>query len=101
MKQLVSILAALVIALGSAGMALADSSSQNVEPVLPIVEVVNINEADAETIATALHRIGIKRAQDIVAWREANGKFTSVEQLLEIKGIGKATLEANRDRIQL
>lgn len=100
MKQVVSILAVLVIALGGAGMAVADSSGQGVDPVLPIVEIVNINEADAETIATALHRVGLKRAQDIVAWREANGKFTSVEQLLEIKGIGEATLAANRDRIQ-
>lgn len=101
MKQVVSIFAALVIALGSVGFAVADSASQSGDPVLSIVETVNINEADAETIATALHRIGLKRAQDIVAWRDANGKFTSVEQLLEIKGIGKATLELNRDRIQL
>lgn len=99
MKQLFSIFAVLVIALGSAGMTHAEGSDSN--PVLPIVEVVNINEADAETIAMVLHRVGIKRAQDIVDWREANGKFTSVEQLLEIKGIGKATLEANRERIRL
>lgn len=100
MKQVVSILAALIVALGAAGIAVAESA-HDVDPVLPIVEVVNINEADAETIATVLHRVGLKRAEAIVAWREANGKFTSVEQLLEIKGIGKATLEANRERIQL
>lgn len=100
MKQLFSLFAVLVIALGGASMAVADSTNHS-DPVLPIVEVVNINEADAQTIATVLHRVGVKRAEDIVAWREANGKFTSVEQLLEIKGIGKATLEANRDRIQL
>ncbi len=32
-------------------------------------------------------------------YREKHGNFTNVEQLLEVQGIGKATLEKNRDRI--
>jgi len=61
---------------------------------------VNINSADVETL-TQLKGVGEKKAADIVAWREANGTFTSVEQLLEVRGIGPAILESNRDRIQL
>jgi competence protein ComEA len=34
-----------------------------------------------------------------VAYREANGDFTSVDELLEVKGIGKVILERNRDKI--
>ena len=40
-----------------------------------------------------------KKAEAIVQYREKHGNFTSAEQLLEVQGIGKATLERNRDRI--
>ncbi|RYZ87302.1 MAG: competence protein ComE [Moraxellaceae bacterium] len=62
---------------------------------------VNINTADAATLAAALNGIGIKKAEAIIAHREQLGKFTSAEQLLEVKGIGKATLDKNRDKIKL
>lgn len=62
---------------------------------------VNINTADAETLAVALHGVGLARAQDIVRYREQFGPFTTLEQLTEVKGIGAATLEKNRARIKL
>ncbi|HMU66761.1 MAG TPA: ComEA family DNA-binding protein [Cellvibrionaceae bacterium] len=62
---------------------------------------VNINTADAATLAAGLNGIGIKKAEAIVAYREQNGKFTSADQLLEVKGIGKATLDKNRDKIKI
>jgi competence protein ComEA len=62
---------------------------------------VNINTADAELIADILSGIGLKKAQAIVAWREQHGKFTAVEQLSEIKGIGESTLAKNAGRITL
>ncbi len=62
---------------------------------------VNINTADAELIADVLKGIGLKKAQAIVAWREQHGKFTAVEQLSEIKGIGESTLAKNAGRITL
>jgi len=65
----------------------------------PPVAQVNINTADAETLALALEGVGPARAMDIVAWRDANGPFTSVEQLQEVRGIGPVTVERNRDRI--
>ncbi|MEY4588355.1 MAG: hypothetical protein RL497_431 [Pseudomonadota bacterium] len=62
---------------------------------------VNINTADAENLAAVLDGVGIKKAEAIVAYREQNGKFTSPEQLLEVKGIGKATLDKNKDKIKI
>jgi competence protein ComEA len=61
---------------------------------------VNINKADATTIAKSLDGIGQSRAKAIVAWRDAHGPFKKVEDLGQIKGIGKSTLERNRDAIR-
>lgn len=60
---------------------------------------VNVNSADAETLRRDLFGIGAAKAKAIVAYRESNGPFTSVDELLEVKGIGKALLEKNRDRV--
>lgn len=60
---------------------------------------VDLNSADAETLARELNGIGEAKARAIVEYREANGAFTSVDELLEVKGIGAATLEKNRDRL--
>ena len=60
---------------------------------------VNINTADAETLALALDGIGMAKAMEIIAYREQNGEFSSIEQLADVRGIGRATIERNRDRI--
>ncbi|UXI69442.1 ComEA family DNA-binding protein [Tahibacter amnicola] len=60
---------------------------------------VNINAADAATIAESLKGVGQSKAEAIVAYREKNGAFKSVEELSEVKGIGDKTLENNRDLI--
>lgn len=103
MKKLTSLIAALIIAFGfsSAGFAAEKTQDNPFGQAAQVVEKVNINDADAETLANSLHRVGVKKAEAIVAWRKANGKFTSVDQLLEIKGIGEAILAANRDRVIL
>lgn len=62
---------------------------------------VNINKASAEEIADALNGIGIKKARDIVAFREKQGPFKSIEQLGDVKGIGDRMLEKNRANIRL
>lgn len=65
------------------------------------LNLLNINTATAAEIQDKLVGIGAKKAQAIVEYREKNGKFISVEQLTEVSGIGKATLDKNRDRIVL
>jgi len=64
------------------------------------IYVVDINEADIETLAL-LKGVGEKRAKAIVAYRELHGKFNSVEDLLNVKGIGQRMLELNKERIKL
>lgn len=62
---------------------------------------VNLNAADAQTLQRELSGIGEAKAQAIVAYREANGPFSSVEELLEVKGIGKSLLDKNRDQLEI
>ena len=61
--------------------------------------LININTADAATLDRELNGIGAVKAKAIVEYRDANGPFASVDELLEVKGIGKALLEKNRDRV--
>lgn len=59
---------------------------------------VNLNAADAAALES-LPRVGPALAARIIEWREANGGFSSVEQLLEVPGIGAKTLQGFRDRV--
>ncbi|WP_157432514.1 ComEA family DNA-binding protein [Aeromicrobium sp. Root472D3] len=59
---------------------------------------VNLNTATAEQLDT-LPGVGPVTAQSILAWRETNGRFTSVDDLLDVKGIGDATLAELRDLV--
>ncbi|MGH8595707.1 MAG: ComEA family DNA-binding protein [Gammaproteobacteria bacterium] len=61
--------------------------------------VVDINSADAATLADVMVGIGASKAAAIVEYRDENGPFTSVEDLALIKGIGSATIEKNRERL--
>lgn len=70
-------------------------------PTVEQAAKVNLNAADAETLRRDLFGIGAAKAKAIVAYRESNGPFTAVDELLEVKGIGKALLEKNRDRLAL
>ncbi|MCQ4311812.1 helix-hairpin-helix domain-containing protein [Pseudomonas stutzeri] len=75
-----------------------------VEPVKVAVAeaaAVNLNSADAETLTRELKGIGATKAKAIVEYREAHGPFSSVDELLEVKGIGAATLEKNRAKLSI
>lgn len=67
----------------------------------PAEVVVNINHADAQKLAQVLDGIGHSRAEEIVRYREAYGPFFAVEDLMEVRGIGEAILNNNRERIVL
>ena len=60
---------------------------------------LDINKADAAAIAAALDGVGLVKAEEIIAYRTLYGNFHSVEELLEVPGIGAVTLEKNRQRI--
>ncbi|MDD2055969.1 helix-hairpin-helix domain-containing protein [Pseudomonas sp. GD03860] len=67
----------------------------------PVAALINLNTADALTLQTNLSGIGKTKAEAIVAYREEHGAFASVDELLEIKGIGKALLDRNRDKLTI
>ena len=60
--------------------------------------LVNINTADAAALET-LPGIGPALAGRIIAWRDANGGFRAVDELLAVSGIGEKTLEGFRDQV--
>lgn len=62
---------------------------------------VNINSADAETIASVLMGVGVEKAKAIVAYREQHGRFYVAEELTAVKGIGKNTVLKNEARIRI
>lgn len=64
----------------------------------PGASLVNLNTADQSALET-LPRVGPSLAQRIIAWRESNGPFTSVDQLLDVSGIGEKTLEGFRELV--
>jgi competence protein ComEA len=59
---------------------------------------VNLNTADAAALDT-LPGVGPATAAKILAWREEHGRFESVEDLLDVGGIGEAKLDAIRDLV--
>jgi competence protein ComEA len=90
---------ALALALALALAAPLAAKAQDAAAAAPAT--VNINKADAGTIAAALKGVGNSRATEIVRYREAYGPFTSVDELAEVKGIGQSTLDDNRALITL
>ena len=64
------------------------------------MEKVNINTASLDQLMT-LDRVGAKYAQRIIDHREAVGPFKTPEDIMKVKGIGKRTWEANKDKIEV
>ena len=69
--------------------------------VAALADPVNINTADARTLAKELNGIGLSRAQAIVDYREKNGPFKNVDELAKVKGIGMKVVEQNRANIRV
>ena len=86
--------AALLLAFSTVGLAVEAQPGTTQQ-----IQMLDINSADAASIAAALDGIGLTKAQEIVAYREMFGSFHSLEELAEVKGIGATTIERNRQRI--
>ena len=61
---------------------------------------VNVNTADASTLASELDGIGPAKAQAIVEYRQKNGPFRAAEDRLKVQGIGERVLEQNRANLR-
>ena len=73
--------------------------SLSLTSTLASADVVNINTADAETLAQTVSGIGPSKAEAIVRYREEFGAFTSVEDLTRVNGIGEKLMERIRDSV--
>nr|WP_211160500.1 ComEA family DNA-binding protein [Microbacterium sp. MF43] len=62
--------------------------------------LIDLNAADAVTLET-LPRVGPALAQRIIEWRDANGRFTAIEDLLAVPGIGDKMLDSLRDLVRV
>lgn len=71
-------------------------TTASTQPSRTTMVTVNINTATAQELAAILPGIGEVKAQSIVDYREAVGGFNSVDELVEVSGIGAATLEKIR-----
>jgi competence protein ComEA len=70
-------------------------------PLLALAGPVDINTADAETIAAELNGIGLAKAKEIVEYRKKYGPFKSPRDLSLVKGVGEKTVERNIDNIRV
>ena len=64
-------------------------------------QTADINTADAATLADVMVGIGPAKAETIVNYRKTNGPFAAIDDLALIKGIGRATIDKNRDRLTI
>ncbi len=97
MKNYIAVLFATLL-LSLSGLSLAKDVTNEMGPDLV---TVNVNEADAQSIADALLGVGLTRAQAIVDYRDAHGRFYTAEELTAVKGIGQSTVDRNVERILL
>ena len=98
MKSLYPLLVSLMLAFSTSVWADSPSKAELYEG---IEVTVNINTATAEELSALLVGIGDKKAQEIVQYRDQNGAFQKPDDLANVKGIGAATVEKNRKRIEL
>jgi competence protein ComEA len=92
-RKITKLLALVVVVLiAFSGLTLADT------PKEPAAAKININTASAETLMQ-LPGIGESYAKRIIEYREANGPFSHIEELKNVKGIGDKIFEQSKDRI--
>ena len=88
---------ALLAGLFAGGPQLRAEEQVSTEPIA----TVNINTADAETIAAELKGVGLSKAKAIVEYRKKHGPFQNPDDLSLVKGIGERTVDLNRSDIQV
>ncbi len=66
-----------------------------------LADPVDINTADADSLAAGIDGVGTQKAMAIIKYREANGPFSSVEELANVQGIGMKTVDRNRSNLSV
>jgi competence protein ComEA len=67
---------------------------------IAIAGPVDVNSADARTLARELQGVGMAKAEAIVSYREKNGPFKSADELARVKGVGKKLVEQNKSNLK-
>jgi competence protein ComEA len=70
-------------------------------PLMASAGPVDINTADAATLARELNGIGESRAKAIVDYRQKNGAFSVPDDIMKVSGIGPQVLKLNRELIRV
>ncbi|WP_199611300.1 ComEA family DNA-binding protein [Flocculibacter collagenilyticus] len=98
-KTLLHVFFVLFIAISFTNQASANNDEQS-RASQQVVKVININSADQQTLME-IKGIGEKKALAIIEYRDAYGAFSTVEEITNVKGIGKKFLEKNKERLTL
>lgn len=77
------------------GMSAAILAAMLLAPIA-IAGPVNVNTADAKTLARELQGVGMAKAEAIISYREKNGPFKSADDLVKVRGLGKKLVEQNK-----
>lgn len=64
------------------------------------VKKINLNTADVSTLTGSFKGIGQKRAQAIVNFRNTHGKFKSITDLSQVKGLGQSFVNSHLEALQ-
>lgn len=67
--------------------------------IVSLFAKVDINSADAKTLSN-VKGIGSKKAEAIVEYRQKNGKFKNIDELLKVKGVGPKVFNSIKDEIE-
>lgn len=90
------------LSIGAIAAPMVDSSPAVLEITEKVqFDKVDLNRADAGTLQRELTGIGKAKAEAIVTYRDMSGPFSSVDELLEVKGIGKTILEKNKEKLEV
>ena len=100
MKSFLKGLCLLLALMSTTGTVVAkDSATAPVKKTELSDKVVNLNKADANTLRYYLKGIGEVKADAIIQFRKDNGKFSSIDDLLKVPGIGAATFKGLKKNV--
>lgn len=95
---------AVVLSFTAAALPLQASAAKVVKPPLTTSQKqsikIDLNQADAKTLSKAVKGIGKKRAEAIVAYRQEKGPFKSIEELAQVRGLGKQFVQSHLVALQ-
>jgi comEA protein len=97
MNRLVLALVAALVVFGPASV----EAQRAAKPPAPAsTEVVNLNSATAAQIAS-LPGIGLKTAELVIQYRQKNGPFKKVEEIMNVRGVGEKSFLRIKDRLSV